>query len=222
MRWTALRGRTLVLGGDGRYHNDRAIQTILRMAAANGAARVLVGQGGILSTPALSDLIRQQRRLRRHRAVGQPQPGRARRRLRHQVQHRQRRAGAGEADRSHLPAHAVHHPLPDAAKRRHRPAAAGHDEARHDAGRHRRSGGQLCAADAAPVRLRAHPRAAAAAGLSHALRRHARRHRPLCACHPRGPARRAARQRDERRAAARFRRWPSRPEPDLCGSSWWL
>jgi phosphoglucomutase len=51
-------GRTLVLGGDGRYHNDRAIQTILRMAAANGAARVLVGQGGILSTPALSDLIR--------------------------------------------------------------------------------------------------------------------------------------------------------------------
>jgi phosphoglucomutase len=53
-------GRTLVLGGDGRYHNDRAIQTILRMAAANGAARVLVGQGGILSTPALSDLIRKQ------------------------------------------------------------------------------------------------------------------------------------------------------------------
>jgi phosphoglucomutase len=52
-------GRTLVLGGDGRYHNDRAIQTILRMAAANGAAKVLVGQGGILSTPALSDLIRQ-------------------------------------------------------------------------------------------------------------------------------------------------------------------
>jgi phosphoglucomutase len=52
-------GHTLVLGGDGRFHNDRAVQTILRMAAANGAARVLVGQGGILSTPALSDLIRQ-------------------------------------------------------------------------------------------------------------------------------------------------------------------
>src|SRR3546814_10723271 len=40
--------KTLTLGGDGRYFNDRAIQTILRMAAANGAARVLVGQNGIL------------------------------------------------------------------------------------------------------------------------------------------------------------------------------
>jgi phosphoglucomutase len=52
-------GSTLVLGGDGRYLNDVAIQTILRMAAANGVAKVLVGRGGILSTPALSDLIRQ-------------------------------------------------------------------------------------------------------------------------------------------------------------------
>jgi phosphoglucomutase len=54
-----LAGSTLVLGGDGRFFNDVAIQTILRMAAANGVARVLVGRGGILSTPALSDLIRQ-------------------------------------------------------------------------------------------------------------------------------------------------------------------
>ncbi len=54
-----IQGQTLVLGGDGRYYNDRAIQTILRMAAANGVAKVLVGQGGILSTPALSDLVRQ-------------------------------------------------------------------------------------------------------------------------------------------------------------------
>jgi phosphoglucomutase len=54
-----LAGSTLVLGGDGRYFNDVAIQTILRMAAANGVAKVLVGRGGILSTPALSDLIRQ-------------------------------------------------------------------------------------------------------------------------------------------------------------------
>jgi len=56
-----LPGQTLVLGGDGRYFNDRAIQTILRMAAANGVGRVLVGRGGILSTPALSDLVRQRR-----------------------------------------------------------------------------------------------------------------------------------------------------------------
>jgi phosphoglucomutase len=56
-----LKGQTLVLGGDGRFYNDRAIQTILRMAAANGVARVLVGRGGILSTPALSDLVRQRK-----------------------------------------------------------------------------------------------------------------------------------------------------------------
>jgi len=54
-------GQTLVLGGDGRYYNLDAIQTILRMAAANGFARVLVGQGGILSTPAASCVIRKRK-----------------------------------------------------------------------------------------------------------------------------------------------------------------
>ncbi len=48
----------LVVGGDGRYHNRQAIQTIISMAAANGFARVLIGQGGILSTPAASHVIR--------------------------------------------------------------------------------------------------------------------------------------------------------------------
>jgi phosphoglucomutase len=51
-------GKTLVLGGDGRYLNDRAIQIILRMAAANGFGRVRVGRNGILSTPAASCVIR--------------------------------------------------------------------------------------------------------------------------------------------------------------------
>ncbi|MEM9250468.1 MAG: alpha-D-glucose phosphate-specific phosphoglucomutase [Pseudomonadota bacterium] len=51
-------GKTLVLGGDGRYFNDHAAQVILRMAAAQGMARVIVGQGALLSTPAASNLIR--------------------------------------------------------------------------------------------------------------------------------------------------------------------
>jgi len=51
-------GKTLVLGGDGRFFNDVAIQTILRMAAATGFGRVLVGKNGILSTPAASAVIR--------------------------------------------------------------------------------------------------------------------------------------------------------------------
>ncbi|QGP78518.1 alpha-D-glucose phosphate-specific phosphoglucomutase [Sphingobium sp. CAP-1] len=51
-------GQTLVVGGDGRYLNREVIQIVLKMAAANGFGRVLVGKGGILSTPAASHLIR--------------------------------------------------------------------------------------------------------------------------------------------------------------------
>lgn len=51
-------GATLVIGGDGRYLNRSVIQRAIRMGAANGFGRVLVGQGGILSTPAASHLIR--------------------------------------------------------------------------------------------------------------------------------------------------------------------
>ncbi|WP_020648341.1 alpha-D-glucose phosphate-specific phosphoglucomutase [Solimonas variicoloris] len=53
-----LRGGTLVIGGDGRYHNRAAIQTTAAIAAANGIARLIIGQGGLLSTPAASNLIR--------------------------------------------------------------------------------------------------------------------------------------------------------------------
>ena len=51
-------GSTLVIGGDGRFHNRVVIQQAIRLAAANAYGRVLVGQGGILSTPAASNLIR--------------------------------------------------------------------------------------------------------------------------------------------------------------------
>lgn len=58
-----IEGQTLVLGGDGRYYNRPAIQIILKIAAANGIGRVLVGLNGILSTPAASNLIRQNQAL---------------------------------------------------------------------------------------------------------------------------------------------------------------
>lgn len=51
-------GKSLVIGGDGRFYNRDVIQTTIRMAAANGFGRVLIGKGGILSTPAASHLIR--------------------------------------------------------------------------------------------------------------------------------------------------------------------
>ncbi len=59
--WNAIggvQGKTLVLGGDGRFYNNHAAQVILKMAAASGAARVIVGQNALLSTPAASHLIR--------------------------------------------------------------------------------------------------------------------------------------------------------------------
>lgn len=51
-------GKTLVIGGDGRYFNRKAIQIIIKMAAANGFGELIIGQGGLLSTPAASNIIR--------------------------------------------------------------------------------------------------------------------------------------------------------------------
>ncbi|WP_407976016.1 alpha-D-glucose phosphate-specific phosphoglucomutase [Brucella pseudogrignonensis] len=51
-------GKTLVVGGDGRFYNREVIQKVIKIAAANGFGRIMVGQGGILSTPAASNMIR--------------------------------------------------------------------------------------------------------------------------------------------------------------------
>jgi phosphoglucomutase len=56
-------GATLVIGGDGRFLNREVIQKAIRIAAANGFARVVVGQGGLLSTPAASHMIRSRKAL---------------------------------------------------------------------------------------------------------------------------------------------------------------
>ncbi len=53
-----IKGKTLVVGGDGRFYNEQAIQIILKMAAANGFKHAIVGQDGLLSTPAASCIIR--------------------------------------------------------------------------------------------------------------------------------------------------------------------
>lgn len=53
-----LRGQTLVLGGDGRFYNQHVLQIVIKMAAANGIGRIIIGRQGILSTPAVSHLIR--------------------------------------------------------------------------------------------------------------------------------------------------------------------
>jgi phosphoglucomutase len=53
--------KKLVLGGDGRYFNRTALQIIIKIAAANGFGELIIGQGGLLSTPAASHLIRKNR-----------------------------------------------------------------------------------------------------------------------------------------------------------------
>ena len=72
------KGKTLVIGGDGRYFNREVIQTTIRMAAANGFGRVLTAKGGLLSTPAASHLIRKSKAFGGIILSASHNPGRAR------------------------------------------------------------------------------------------------------------------------------------------------
>lgn len=58
-----VKGKKLVIGGDGRFYNDQVIQKAIRLAVANGFGHVMIGQNGILSTPAVSNLIRKYKAL---------------------------------------------------------------------------------------------------------------------------------------------------------------
>ena len=50
-----VKGQTYIVGGDGRFYNDVAIQKLIKMAAANGIGKLIIGQNGFLSTPASSN-----------------------------------------------------------------------------------------------------------------------------------------------------------------------
>jgi hypothetical protein len=148
--------KTLVVGGDGRYYNAEALQVIMRMAAANGFKRLIVGQHGLLSTPAASCLIR------KFKAFGgiilsASQSGRAQRGFRHQVQRRQRRPGQRRADRGHLPAQPRHRAVSQPRRRRYRARPQRQPEIGGQCRRGRRSDQRLRALDGTAVRFRAHP-----------------------------------------------------------------
>ena len=117
-------GKTLVIGGDGRYFNREAIQKAIRIALANGFGRIVVGRGGLLSTPAASALIRSLGAYGGIILSASPQSRRPRRRFRHQIQRRQRRPGAGEDHRRDLRPHQDDRRHQDARCARRRPRRA--------------------------------------------------------------------------------------------------
>ena len=182
------------------------------MAAANGVGRVLVGQGGLLSTPAASNLIRERKAaggiilsashnpggpdgdfgIKFNTANGGPAPEKVTDAIyaRTQSLTELKTTDTPDIDLGRL----------------------GETRLGCDAGRGRRPGRRLRAADGAAVRFRGDP-CPVPLGLPHALRRDERDHRPLRAPHHRGHARCSGRHGGQRHAAARFRRPSSRPQP---------
>ena len=150
----ASRARRLVIGGDGRYYNREVIQIALKMAAANGFGTVMVGQGGILSTPAASQRHPQVQGLRRHHPVGQPQSRRADTRISASsttsaTAARRRRRSPRRSSPAPRRSTATGSPTP--------PTRPRHASASQSLGgmtrRGHRPGRRLCRADGEPVRL---------------------------------------------------------------------
>ncbi len=204
-----------MVGGDGRYFNREAIQIVAKIAAANGFGRLVIGQGGILSTPAVSALIRHIGAfggiiLSASHNPGGPDGDFG---VKYNI------GAGGPAPETITDAIFARTKTIDAYKISDAP-----DFDIDRLGTRQRS-------KARPIEI-VDPvtqylslmktlfdfdaiRALVRLGLPHALRRHARRHRPLRARDLRGRTRPAGRHGGQRNAAARFRRPPSRPEPDL-------
>ena len=207
-------GKTLVIGGDGRYYNREVIQIAITMAAANGFGQVLVGQGGILSTPAASPRHPQVQGVRRHHPVGQPQSRRPARAISASstisaMAARRRRRSPTRSSRA--PRRSTRYQIADVARRR--PRHDRHRQGRRHDGRGHRPGRRLCRADGDAVRLRRDPRrcspAASACASTPCTRSPApmpRRSSRTALGAPKGTVR-------QRHAAAGFRRPPSRPQP---------
>ena len=207
-------GKMLVVGGDGRYYNREAIQKVIKIAAANGFGRIVVGSGGILSTPAVSCLIRGRAAyggiiLSASHNPGGPEGDFG---IKYNI------GNGGPAPEKVTDAIFARTKtidrLQNRRRARRRPRHDRRDEDRGRRGRHRQSRHRIFGADEDAVRLRGDPRLVRFR-LSHAFRRHARGDRPLRARHSRGRARLGRRHSGQRHAPARLWRPSSRPQPHL-------
>ena len=181
-------GKTLVLGGDGRFFNREAIQVTIKIAAANGFGRIVVGKGGILSTPAVSALIRALHAFGGIILSASHNPGGP-----HGDFGVKYNISAGGPAPETVTEAIFAHTQDDLrlqnrrrARRRHRQAGNGQGRGNRD--RDHRSGHAVSCIDEDAVRFRRDPRLVRL-GLPHALRRAARGDGPLRARDLRGRAR---------------------------------
>ena len=207
-------GQTLVLGGDGRFFNREAIQIVVKIAAANGFGRIVVGKGGILSTPAVSALIRAIHAFGGIILSASHNPGGP-----HGDFGVKYNIGAGGpapenvteaifAKSKTISAYKISDAPDIDIDRLGTVKVEGMEIEVVDPVT------QYLVADEDPVRLRRHPRPVRLR-LPDPLRRPARRHRSLRPCHLRGRPQIGRRHGRQRHAVARFRRPSSRSQSDL-------